>query len=71
MEKCLIAADVMKILGVSKPTVYKIMEAPDFPKIRVGRAIKVPASAFERWLDEKAQTGSNLLGGDSGGQGIS
>jgi excisionase family DNA binding protein len=57
MEKCYRAEDIGRILQVSKPTVYKLIGQPDFPKILVGRTIRIPVTAFERWLDEKSREG--------------
>ena len=62
MNSCYKASDVMQILGVSKPTVYKIIESPDFPKIHVGRDIRIPVGPFEAWLARQAETGANVLG---------
>lgn len=53
MSNFLTPQDVQKILGVSKPTVYRIIDSADFPKIRFGRAIRIPPDAFQRWVEQK------------------
>lgn len=62
MNACYRASDVMQILGVSKPTVYKIIDAPDFPKIHIGRDIRIPVGPFEEWLNRQAEAGTDVLG---------
>lgn len=53
MSNFLTPQDVQKILGVSKPTVYRIIDSVDFPKIKFGRAIRIPPDAFQRWVEQK------------------
>lgn len=53
MDNFLTPQDIQKILGVSKPTLYKIIGAADFPKIRFGRSIRIPPDAFERWAERR------------------
>lgn len=55
MENFLTTSDVQKILGVSRPTLYRIMGAADFPKVRFGRAIRIPPDAFKRWVDAQTE----------------
>ncbi len=62
MNACYKVSDVMQILGVSKPTVYKIIDAPDFPKIYVGRGIRIPVGPFEEWLNRQVEAGADVLG---------
>lgn len=57
----LTVADIGLILGVSRPTAYKIIGHPDFPKIFVGRNIRIPAANFERWLTRQADLGANVI----------
>lgn len=59
MKKFLTVKDIMEILGVSKPTVYRIIDSADFPKIRFGRAIRIPPDAFQRWVEQKTGGAEN------------
>ena len=53
MQKFLTPQDVQKILRVSKPTVYRIIDSADFPKIRFGQVIRIPPDAFQKWVEQK------------------
>ena len=53
MQKFLTVKDIMEILGVSSHAAYKIVNSADFPKIKVGRAIRIPPDAFQRWVEQK------------------
>lgn len=39
-------------VGLSKSTVYELIDAGRFPHKRVGRRILVPVKALERWAAE-------------------
>ena len=54
INKCLQAADIQQIMGLSEAKVYDLMHRRDFPSIRIGRRFVVPAEAFERWLMREA-----------------
>lgn len=55
MEKIAFSvAEAARALGVSRPTLYKILERPDFPKVRVGSRIVIPRSLFISWLEKEA-----------------
>jgi hypothetical protein len=41
--------DIAKMLHITLPTARAIMYRPDFPLIKVGRALKVSKPAFEEW----------------------
>lgn len=55
MEKIAFSvSEAARALGVSRPTLYKILERPDFPKVRVGSRIVIPRSLFISWLEKEA-----------------
>lgn len=54
---------VGEILGVSTPTAYKVVHRLDFPKIFVGRSIRIPVANFEQWLAKQADLNADILGG--------
>lgn len=60
MEKFLTVNDIQEILGLSRPSVYSLLDEDDFPVIRFGRAIRVPPDAFRRWVDAHAEGLSTL-----------
>ncbi|NSW83598.1 MAG: helix-turn-helix domain-containing protein [Syntrophothermus sp.] len=48
-------ADIQKLLGLSRTEVYRLVHRKDFPVIRFGKAIRVPADALRDWLKQQAQ----------------
>lgn len=47
-------------LGVSRPTIYRLIRADGFPTIRLGGRVLIPVKQLEDWLDAQA---SNKGGG--------
>ena len=50
-------AEAARALGVSRPTVYRLLDRPDFPKVRVGTRVIIPCDLFAAWLEREAQAG--------------
>ena len=48
------ATTLAEAMCVSRPTVYRWMKLPGFPVAKLGNCVRIPARAFERWLDEQA-----------------
>ena len=48
-------AELAGIMGISRNKAYDLANAPDFPKLRVGRRIIISKKHFAAWLDEKMQ----------------
>jgi len=42
--------DLQKILKLSRTKTYQIVNQPDFPKIRIGREIRIPEKELEEFL---------------------
>lgn len=40
----------MKILGFSKTKTYAIINQNDFPKIKIGKDIRIPKTEFEKFM---------------------
>lgn len=54
MEKVLLSVDEMrKLTGFSRPMAYQVVNREDFPKIRIGRRIMVPAKQLEKWVESQ------------------
>ena len=52
MERDLLKpADIAMSLGVSRSRVYQLMRDGSVPFIRMGKAVRVPRRAWERWLE--------------------
>jgi excisionase family DNA binding protein len=45
------AADVQRILGISRVKVYELLHQQGFPTLRVGRSLRIPRDAFLKWMD--------------------
>ena len=46
-------------LGVSRPTVYKLLRRADFPGFRVGSRQLVSREGLTRWVAEQAERGES------------
>lgn len=56
MEKYTMSVDEMAAaIGISRPKAYELVNSEGFPKIRVGRRIRIPVASLESWLVEQAQ----------------
>ena len=47
------AKDVANYLECSLPTARKIMSRKDFPAIKIGKSLKVEATAFHEWTQKR------------------
>ncbi len=45
------AADIMNILGLSRTTVYNMIQEPDFPTIEIGKRRLVRKEKLFEWID--------------------
>ena len=43
------------VLGVSKPTVYKLLKRADFPSFKIGTRTLVPAEGLREWLKKQTE----------------
>ena len=54
MEPLLLrAGEVAKLLGLGRSTVFALLAAGELPVVRIGRSVRVPRVALERWVDER------------------
>jgi excisionase family DNA binding protein len=51
------AAEVAAVLGVGRSTVYELIVRGELPAVRIGRLVRVPAPALERWIDRRTSGG--------------
>ncbi|MCL6559630.1 MAG: helix-turn-helix domain-containing protein [Firmicutes bacterium] len=54
LPACLTVKELQAALGISRPTAYELINTKDFPAVRIGRAVRIPKAALEKWLAEKA-----------------
>lgn len=44
--------EARKILDISRAKIYMMANAGEIPIVRIGRHIKVPRKALEKWIEE-------------------
>lgn len=49
------AAEAARLLGVSRPTVYTLLNRTDFPSFRVGNRVLVSVAGLRDWIDRQAK----------------
>jgi predicted DNA-binding transcriptional regulator AlpA len=47
-------SDLQKVLKMSKPTIYSLMDQPSFGAFRVGRCKRVTRDSFLNWLKSRS-----------------
>jgi len=45
--------EAARLLGVSRPTVYQLLNREDFPSFRVGSRVLVSVSGLKEWIDRQ------------------
>jgi len=53
MEKMLTVKEVQEIMRLSRAKTYELVNRTDFPKIRIGRCIRVSETALKQYLEHK------------------
>ncbi|MFF2909188.1 helix-turn-helix transcriptional regulator [Paenibacillus sp. NPDC057934] len=51
--------DLLELLPLGRNTIYRLVSSDDFPKIRIGRKIIIPAKKLEEWLE--ANIGTEII----------
>ena len=51
-------SDIRRILRIGRNSVYKLVSHKDFPTIRVGNRIIIPADHFHSWINKQTTDGS-------------
>ena len=46
------AAEVAKVLDISKPEAYKLIRDKEFPVVRIGRLVRVKFFDFENFIEK-------------------
>ena len=47
------ASEVASLLGLGRSTVFALLADGELPIVRIGRSVRVPRAALERWIDEQ------------------
>lgn len=49
-------AEVARVLGISRPTVYTLLKRTDFPAFKVGSRTLVSADGLREWIRIQGET---------------
>jgi excisionase family DNA binding protein len=56
MESLLLRPDeVQRAIGMSRTVVYGMIATGELPVVRIGRSVRVPRDALERWVREHTE----------------
>lgn len=47
--------EAARLLDVSRPTLYQLLNRPDFPSFRVGKRVLVSVAGLRDWIDRQAK----------------
>nr|WP_272954734.1 helix-turn-helix domain-containing protein [Kribbella sandramycini] len=61
-------ADVARSMGMSEMTLYRAIAAGEFPAVRIGRRLLVPARVLERMAELAISTGREVSAAEISGQ---
>jgi len=50
-KRCYTVDDLQIILGISRGTVYKLLEQKEFRWFKIGSAYRISKKSFDEWLD--------------------
>lgn len=42
-------------VSISRPTLYRWMNQPGFPVVRIGGCVRIPRDAFREWLNARME----------------
>jgi excisionase family DNA binding protein len=51
------AAEAARLLGVSRPKVYELMNREDFPSFRLGGRTLISVDGLRRWVEQQVGGG--------------
>lgn len=61
-ERLLKAAEVQRILNLSRANVYRLMKTEVLPTVRIRGAIRVPYRDLLKWIESHTRPGENSTG---------
>lgn len=47
--------EAARLLGVSRPTLYRLLSQTDFPAFRVGNRVLISVAGLQEWIDRKTK----------------
>lgn len=49
--------EAARLLGVSRPTLYQLLNRADFPSFRVGSRVLISVAGLQAWVDRQTKEG--------------
>lgn len=49
------AAEAARLLGISRPTLYQLLNREDFPSFRVGNRVLVSVAGLQDWIERQTK----------------
>lgn len=49
------AAEATRLLGVSRPTLYTLLNREDFPSFHVGNRVLVSVAGLQEWIERQTK----------------
>ena len=49
------ATEAARLLGISKPVVYRLLERVDFPRFRIGTRLLIPVEGLREWVRRQSE----------------
>lgn len=46
-------SEVSRLLGLSRPGIYKLLATNQLPVVRIGKSVRVPAGALDAWVQAR------------------
>lgn len=54
--------EAARLLNVSRPTLYTLLNQADFPSFRIGSRVLINVSALKSWVDKQTErSGDDLM----------
>lgn len=54
MEKILVKpTEAAEMLAIGRTRIYEMLAAGEVPSIRIGRSIRIPVAALNKWVEEQ------------------
>ena len=50
-------AEVALALGIGRATAYQLIATGELPSVRIGRSVRVPRQALEKWIAARIERG--------------
>lgn len=51
------STEAARLLGISRPTLYQLLNRQDFPSFRVGGRVLISVAGLQEWIDRQTKEG--------------